>query len=324
MFQMTISSRDEVEVPYGDDDEMNQGYSLLQQSYKLRSGQQRITTPDKEVLVSISNSVRKHRLKKHQQLLYDITNRCREQEVREMSDAITTKCTLSNSDEKQSHTRTPKELALYTGALYRTNNNRALFARENVVHRNIGVDMPEKHPSDTQQNVEIPKLFERSATYFPPRQVKKTPRRYASPFKSFPQLQIRYQKGVAPNSLSARHRLLKQVKINGSVQMELYEDKKNNKLSPLVLPRINNSGKLEEYFKSRKVNLELGPRTRSIILEQVPAKEPVSKHGKARLCLKDAASTGHVTVRSGSTEYSDMCDVPRTAPAGETTDEPNM
>ena len=94
--------------------------------------------------------------------------------------------------------------------------------------------------------------------------------------------------------------------------MELYQHQKYDQLSPLVLPRINDTARLEEFFMSKKVNL--GPKTKSIILSSVSSTGVQLHVPQTRFRLKEAASTGHVTARPNS--IMDIADneMPQTAP----------
>ena len=66
--------------PFLTDEEEEKSLSLLRESTThLREGRQRLPTPDRVAIMELSSSFEKRRLGKQQQILSEITQRCREQ-----------------------------------------------------------------------------------------------------------------------------------------------------------------------------------------------------------------------------------------------------
>ena len=196
-------------------------HELLQSTLYCRDGKQRLPTPDKNAVIALQSSLQKHRLRREQQLLFDIAQRCREQDVFDLSGGLTAKCTL---------TRQCSELSLKRDTASETSSCVAGHSR---------------NPA---------RSFDPFNKYFPNRKVKKT---RGFPEKVLPQLQISYRKGVQqPNSLSYRRPKIRPFSwVNGPVQFQHLTQTKCDKLAPLVLPSIQyvgaNQNQVDSYVVSK-------------------------------------------------------------------------
>ncbi|KAL8585861.1 hypothetical protein ACOMHN_056456 [Nucella lapillus] len=81
--------------PFLPDQEEERRLTLLRESTThLREGRHRLPTPDRAAIMDLSSSFKKRRLGKQQQVLSEITQRCREQEVTDLSSQISAKVEL--------------------------------------------------------------------------------------------------------------------------------------------------------------------------------------------------------------------------------------
>lgn len=102
MFQTTVYFDENDTPPSFLDKEAIKGYTLIQATKKLyRNGMERVPTPEKTAILELSKSFEKKRLGKQQQILCDMAQRCREQEISDLSRGMTSQCsTISrNSNE---------------------------------------------------------------------------------------------------------------------------------------------------------------------------------------------------------------------------------
>ncbi|GFS13287.1 hypothetical protein ElyMa_004880600 [Elysia marginata] len=95
----TLGAEDAVTPPFLADKEMDSRLNLLRETTQvIKEGKNRLPTPEKTAIMRLSNSFEKRRLGKQQQILTEMTQRCREQEVTDLSSKITAKCDLKSHD----------------------------------------------------------------------------------------------------------------------------------------------------------------------------------------------------------------------------------
>ncbi|GFN77914.1 hypothetical protein PoB_000442000 [Plakobranchus ocellatus] len=95
----SLGAEESVTPPFLADKEMDSRLSLLRETTQvIKEGKQRLPTPEKTAIMRLSNSFEKRRLGKQQQILTEMTQRCREQEVTDLSAKITAKCDLKVHD----------------------------------------------------------------------------------------------------------------------------------------------------------------------------------------------------------------------------------
>ncbi|KAK6170153.1 hypothetical protein SNE40_018618 [Patella caerulea] len=88
--------------------------NLLHTTNYCRDGKQRLPTPDKMAIMELSNSFQKRRLGKQQRILSDITRRCREQDVTDLSSVLSSKCTLKGQDKEEQPIENTKSKLILT------------------------------------------------------------------------------------------------------------------------------------------------------------------------------------------------------------------
>ena len=284
MFQMTISSREDDMPPPFTDPKTLQDYYFVQQSASAvgqrraakteaasasggpgeeegsaaGSPDRRLPTPDKLRILEMADSFGKHRLRKQQQLLSEIAQRCREQEVADLSSAITKKCKLSKYEDKANQ----RELTFYstTSMVRKTPGPTAAASAEPGRESSASPDTSPKHSQRP--------AFERSRTFFPVRKTKQTPTKDYTLHSFPPRLQICYRKGVVPSAMYQQPNLSKTRKINGPIQLEHYQPRADQ-LAPLILPSVKYVGyasdqnNVESYVSTKKISL--GSRSRTML-----------------------------------------------------------
>jgi hypothetical protein len=244
--KITPSKEPHISLPLSDD-QLTQGFSLLKCNVKLKTGDQRIPTPDKDALLNLSNNSNKHQLKKHQQFLEDITRRCKEQEILDLSDGITKKCSISVFEERQAAMKSLKDVRYY-----RTDTiNVAKPSGDELNHGKHGSSSVEYAADESSRSLALRSpiaLLQRSNTYFPSRNtMKTTPRRNATLSESFTRLPVHQMKSVTPT---------------------------RDKLVPRIshMSRTNDKSKLGRYVNSQKYNTSFGLKSKTVILDSVSLK----------------------------------------------------
>ena len=271
MFQITISGIDEEMAPKHTEERTQRDYELLQNTATIRDGQ-RLPTPDRRAVIELSDTPEiKHQLKRQQQLLTDIAQRAREQEITALSGALSKKCTLDDFDRKHErpHLSDPSALRKYT-----TNSSVTMNKSENGLKITLaGIseqDSPlESTPAETLQNIQARPEFNRSTTFFPKRKLRK-PQRVPGKWKSLPRLQIAYSKGLMPTTSMTQHQhtvktnLIRSRNINGPIQLKHYIQPKDP-LAPLILPSITNNDsdldRVDSFIKSSPVPMKQRSKT---------------------------------------------------------------
>ena len=218
---------------------------------QFRDGKHRVATPEKVAIMSLSTSFEKRRLGKQQQILSEMSQRCREQEVAELSSKLSAKCNLEDD-------RPRREMTFYT-----TNYMTKKFS---------GISTVEEDENSAESSTSsTPKpLFEKTYKHFPARKIIKhngkydfqkssrnspikTPRIDPSPIRA---LVTQAQSDPFPKS----SRFVATQRINGPIQLDHYTAPRDQ-MAPLVLPNIDMSTqeKIEAFTASR---VHLGTRSK--------------------------------------------------------------
>lgn len=217
-----------------------------------RDTRHRLPTPDKVAIMELSHSFEKRRLGKQQQILSEMNQRCREQEISDMSSKLSAKCNLSPSENKM------KEMTFYS-------TNMVPRTRQKTYLGTIEVPEQATLPHDKVQNG----AHEKTYKHFPARRVIKNQGKF-----EFVKSPIHFDKPPRvspvllrnPNPLHSSHesllkaRLMPGQRINGAVQMELYTPR-GDMLAPLSLPQIDPSHHVDTHVDSISASrVQLGSR----------------------------------------------------------------
>ncbi|XP_005098510.1 uncharacterized protein LOC101864144 [Aplysia californica] len=110
----SVTSEEAVTPPFLSDREEDTRLALLRDStMHVKEGNQRLPTPEKKAIMELSSSFEKRRLGKQQQILSEMTQRCREQEVTDLSSKITAKCDLKTHG-RGLHLNTARDNTFYS------------------------------------------------------------------------------------------------------------------------------------------------------------------------------------------------------------------
>ena len=206
--------------------------------------------------MELSSSFERRRLGKHQQILSDISQRCREQEVSDLSSQLSAKVSLRKFE------RQGREVTFYSttfmGNKHRQNGN---FDNVDSPRQQIDMVTISSKPS-----------LEKSYKHFPARRIMKQHTKFdfiKSTNTAFPRLThyLPTRTGEPPHS-AARQQLAEKQVINGPIQLNHYVSQRAE-LAPLVLPSVdapNETSKeqlnrMDTCFSTRCVTL--GPRTKT-------------------------------------------------------------
>ncbi|KAK7107695.1 uncharacterized protein [Littorina saxatilis] len=272
--------------PFLTDEKEEESLCLLRESTThLREGSQRLPTPDRVAIMELSSSFKKRRLGKQQQILSEITQRCREQEVTDLSSKISNKVNLKKTDHEghdsppfhRTTRRKRSKGSLSTGDL------RDLEALEGKVN------------------------FEKTYKFFPARKIMRQPSRLqlfqtavtksgggggptttatasgggltlgggsntyretttASTGMPTTRININFLKGTRSNDPEYRAQILERQNINGTIQLQHYIEPKLDAMAPLLLPDVHAmdggyQDRIDSYFSSSR--LSLNQRSRS-------------------------------------------------------------
>ena len=175
--------------------------------------------------------------------------RCTEQNIASLSSSLSRKCPLSSFENK--YQRDVREYSTNT-ILFKTWGN-AFDA------------YPEPEPKPHHHATEHKLSLERGNTFFPVRRIKKLPPKELYISKTPPKPQLGYSKGLLikePFDVDKKKALINDRKINGPIQLGLYNTPKNDVLQPLILPSIKYVGvdidKVDTYVRSSKIKLAAG------------------------------------------------------------------
>lgn len=221
-----------------------------------RDEKQRLPTPEKMAIMELSGSFEKRRLGKQQQILTDMTQRCREQEVADLSSKLTNKCTLLSAEKRG------KEVTFYatTFSHKRQMYGGAGFLEDGISMTNPTALSPKTAYVKNYQHFPARKIIKQPGKYdFVKTQPKSTPRPTGSPNHVI--------QTSAPPSLTDnlnRNKLAQTQRINGSIQLDHYITPRSDHLAPLVLPSLDgvSQERDETYFSTARVNI--GSRAKTL------------------------------------------------------------
>ncbi|KAH3726406.1 hypothetical protein DPMN_052453 [Dreissena polymorpha] len=188
----------------------------------------RLPTPEKDAVLELSNSFERRRLGKHQRILKDISERCRAQEIDDLSNNLSAKVNLHQAER-------PKEMTLYN----------TTYMGSRLMSQSPTHGVPVLTTADTMTETEVPNkpnIFETNYKQFPVRRVMRKQNKF-----EFLRQQTQFQKvepTVWPKSSvsdskvpSVRATVAKSQYINGPVQHDSYISPRPD-ITPLVLPSI--------------------------------------------------------------------------------------
>ncbi|XP_021344831.1 uncharacterized protein LOC110444797 [Mizuhopecten yessoensis] len=236
------------------------GYTSTYRDHKLR-----LPTPEKVAIMELSNSFERRRLGKQQQMLTDMNQRCREQEVTDLSNKLTEKCCLLDSENRKA-----REVEFYrTNFMTRRQKTYHGFPDEESLDHSDS-NSPSQSPGSRSPH----QVFDKGYKHFPARKVMKHQSRfdlgrthYRHHVKHQPKVEKTPQHTAMPQyaeKLFNRAKHLASQRINGQVQLDLYNSPRNDHFAPLILPNIDSgsNSKLESITTAR---LNLGTRSRSTL-----------------------------------------------------------
>lgn len=219
----------------------------------------RLPTPEKVAVMELSTSFERRRLGKHQRILTDISERCRAQEISDLSNKLSAKKNIHTFD------KPTREMTFYSTTFMGSQP------------RKITPD-----PNDAEEGVPTPEvdrsrpLFEKNYKQFPARRIMRHQTKFDFLRQNtfFPRISPTPEQ-IAPKSsvsdshvMNVRASLAHRQQINGPIQLDHYISPRPE-LAPLVLPNLErySTGLLSERsricFSTSRVTL--GPRTKSQI-----------------------------------------------------------
>ncbi|XP_060080239.1 uncharacterized protein LOC132559623 [Ylistrum balloti] len=235
------------------------GYGSTYRDHKLR-----LPTPEKVAIMELSNSFERRRLGKQQQMLTDMNQRCREQEVADLSNKLTEKCSLLDAENRKAR----------EAEFYRTN---FMSKRQKTYHGFPEEENPEFSESNSPSQSPVMKsprlVFDRSYKHFPARRVMKHQSRFdlgRTHYRHHVKHQQKVEKTTQATMPQYAERLYNRAKylasqrINGQVQLDHYNSPRNDHFAPLILPNID-SGSNNKLDSITTARVNLGARSRSTL-----------------------------------------------------------
>lgn len=220
----------------------------------------RLPTPEKVAVMELANSFERRRLGKHQRILNDISDRCRAQEINDLSHKMSAKKNIYKAD------RPTREMTFYSTTFMGSQPRKiALEVNENI------------SPTASQEEDGSRPLFEKNYKQFPARRImrQQTKFDFLRQNTSFPKLATASSQNVPKSSVSdsqlinLRSKLAQKQQINGPIQLDHYVSPRPD-LAPLVLPsldRYNTTIQSERLDRSEMcfstTRVTLGPRTKT-------------------------------------------------------------
>ena len=148
--------------------------------------------------------------------------------------------------------------------------------------------------------------LERGNTCFPIRRIKKLPPKELY-VKTPPKPQVGYSKGLLikePYNVDRKKALINDRKINGPIQLSLYNSTKNDQLQPLILPSIKYVGfdidKIDSYVKSRKIKMAIGVGKNDVTKAIMSSED----YARAQQLQQQAPAAGRIIIHSSNPESS--------------------
>ncbi|CAH1799372.1 unnamed protein product [Owenia fusiformis] len=219
---------------------------------------ERLPTPEKHAIMELSESFTKRRLGAQQKMLTSMAQRCREQEIKDLSGSITRRY--------EPH------------SVPRIEKNTAFYSTTHTIQKHRLDSDSESEKAESPNATPRPN-FEKSKTFFPTRTVYKAPKTKPEPENSLPSRRsnlrsysfipqssrIKFSKGVRPVDVYGRKQLISSQRINGPIQLDHYTQPKADQLAPLVLPSIakqrptrssrQKGSRVDTYITSQKITL---------------------------------------------------------------------
>lgn len=225
---------------------------------QFRDGR-RLPTPEKVAVMELSNSFERRRLGKHQRILNDISERCRAQEINDLSNKLSAKMCLHRAG------RPSREMTFYSTTF-------------------MGHKPQNKAPPETGKMCDSPddsgdgqpKMFEKNYRQFPARRIMRQQTKFeflrqSTMLPKISPVQVPFTShSDSPDLPTLRAKLAQRRQINGSIQLDHYTAPRAD-LAPLILPTVDNrysSGIHSERLDRQDTcfstsRLVLGPRTRT-------------------------------------------------------------
>ncbi|KAL4233596.1 hypothetical protein ACF0H5_008277 [Mactra antiquata] len=218
----------------------------------------RLPTPEKVAVMELSNSFERRRLGKHQRILSDISERCRAQEINDLSNKLSAKMNIMKLQ------KPTKDMTFYSTTFMGPQQRKSPDFGQ-APDEEIAIEDEHSRP-----------LFEKNYKQFPARRIM----RHHTKFDFLRQNTMISRSGAqgvqVPQSsvsdsrvLTLRSNLAHKQQINGPIQLEHYVSPRPD-LAPLVLPTLDryNTGMQSErldrsdtcFYTSR---LTLGQRTKT-------------------------------------------------------------
>ena len=220
----------------------------------------RLPTPEKVAVMELSNSFERRRLGKHQRILNEISERCRVQEINDLSNKLSAKMKLQHLGKQE------REMTFYATTF--------MGRHKNKNKRRTGLRMG----AEGQEILEggKPKIFEKNYKEFPARRIMRQQTKFEFLRQStmLPKLTPTpvpfMSDSDSPDISTLRARLAERRQINGPIQLNHYTNPRPD-LAPLILPNVD--GRFLSGVQSERLNREdtcfstirmnLGPRSRT-------------------------------------------------------------
>ena len=234
----------------------------------FRDGRHRLPTPEKIAVMELSHSFERRRLGKHQQILTDISQRCREQEISDLSSKLSSKVNLKQADKQDAN--------IYSSYFMRIRKRRNSISNQeptsNSNHQSSGNDVIDSNESSKT-------IYEQNYKQFPARRIMRQNSKFdfLKPQSGTPRVLHHIPKSSSSDSmLSLRARLAHRQQINGPIQLDHYTTPRPD-LAPLVLSnerffqtvQTERLDRSDTYFSTSRV--VLGPRGKSSLNFNNPA-----------------------------------------------------
>ncbi|KAL3882158.1 hypothetical protein ACJMK2_028528 [Sinanodonta woodiana] len=231
---------------------------------QFRDGKTRLPTPEKVAIMELSSSFEKRRLGKHQQILTDITQRCREQEVNDLSSKLSSKVNLAITG------KVGKEVTFYSTTFMGSKQ------RTGVIFPNVTGDIPRMHNESMHSSLRS--VYERTYKHFPARRIIRQQARFDFMRPSLPKINNNIPMSTQSEPTFGKTKLLERQRINGPIQLDHYISPKPDHLAPLVMPSLtldSEKDAIDSYFSTQKVTLGQKSKTKETLDEIQPSSTKV-------------------------------------------------
>ncbi|KAK3605181.1 hypothetical protein CHS0354_012988 [Potamilus streckersoni] len=237
---------------------------------QFRDGKTRLPTPEKVAIMELSSSFEKRRLGKHQQILTDITQRCREQEVNDLCLKLSSKVNLAITE------KVGKEVTFYSTTFMGSKQRTA------VIFPNVIGDMPRKHNESMHSSLRS--VYERTYKHFPARRIIRQQTKFDFLRPSLPKINNNnIFMSTQSETTFGKAKLLERQRINGPIQLDHYISPKPDHLAPLVMPSLTLDSEkdgIESYFSTQKVTLGQKSKTKETLDQIQPSSTRVEQQRK--------------------------------------------